>query len=159
MVFFSQRWRSFYRDTKSVLPMNLILFTGPHRSKPIYLIKENNGRSHAVGLEQKHRYTDILEKESAWEISWLESHRFFRLASGITTNWANGITGMNNRRQQPASTHWDWVTGNKSHQQFLQLLGKPWEQSQDLIQFHILEASFFHYEFKWPCFQPASVSL
>jgi len=51
--------------------VNVVLSTGLHRSKTIYLIKENNGRSHLVGLEGKHRDIDSsktapFERENAW---------------------------------------------------------------------------------------------
>lgn len=129
--------------------MNLVLFTGPHRSKTIYLIKENNWRSHLVGLQWKHGNIDT-SKPALFS--------FFRVASGISTNWANGGSGTYNRRQQPMRTHRGWLTGNKSYHRFLWLFGSHWEPSRDLIQLQVPEASFCC-GFKWPCFQPASVSL
>lgn len=93
------------------------------------------------------------ENHSSWKVA---GSRSFRPAAGFSTDWANGVSGTSNRRQQLMSTLWDQRTGNKSYQYFLQLFGNPREQSRDGIQLQILERSF-QYEFKWPCFQPASL--
>lgn len=60
------------------------------------------------------------QKHYGWNVT---KTRFFTLASGTSTDRANGLSGMTNRRWQSVATHCYWATQNKSDQYLLQLFG------------------------------------